>query len=161
MLDSKSLIVGVVAGSVAVLLLRLRPKQRKAPAGELWASPLTTCSRRAIMACVEAGVHFKFVPIHLAKGEHKRPDYMTLQPYGKVPAWRDNSGFDLFESRAICRHVGEGTHLVPAGAAERAPTITSGRPSWSTSPAPATDVPISSPLALPSNCHSRLPSAPE
>lgn len=88
--------------------------------GVLWASPLTTCSRRVIAACVEAGADFSFVPIHLPKVEHKLPAFLALNPYGKVPAWRDASGFDLFESRAIMQHVCDGTVLVPSSPKERA-----------------------------------------
>jgi glutathione S-transferase len=88
--------------------------------GVLWASPLTTCSRRVIAACVEAGADFSFVPIHLPKVEHKLPAFLALNPYGKVPAWRDASGFDLFESRAIMQHVCDGTALVPSSPKERA-----------------------------------------
>jgi len=105
---------GLGLGLVALGLSRLR--RRRVARGQLWASPLTTCSRRAIAACVEAGAEFRFVPIHLAKGEHKLPQYVALQPYGKVPAWRDADGFDLFESRAIMRHVAEGTQLIPTDA---------------------------------------------
>ena len=116
-LHLQSLAIGVAAGAVALALIR---KLRKPPRGELWASPLTTCSRRAIAACVEANVDFSFVPIHLAKGEQKIPEFVALNPYGKGPAWRDSKGFDLYESRAIMRHVSEGGPLIPASAKERA-----------------------------------------
>ena len=121
-LDARSVAVGVVAGGLAVGLARalLRRRARKPAVGQLWASPLTTCSRRAIAACVEAGADFEFIPIHLAKGEHKGAAMMAVNPYGKVPAWRDADGFDLFESRAIMRHVSEGTDLIPATAKARA-----------------------------------------
>lgn len=88
--------------------------------GVLWASPVTTCSRRAIAACVEAGASWSFVPIHLPKAEQKLPAFTALNPYGKVPAWRDAEGFDLYESRAIMQHVCEGTPLIPSTAKERA-----------------------------------------
>lgn len=113
--------VGVVVGvGLGLTLAWLSSLRRKPPRGELWASPLTTCSRRAIAALVEVGAEFTFVPIHLAKGEHKKPAMLALQPYGKVPAWRDAGGWDLFESRAIVRHVCEGSSLVPADARTRA-----------------------------------------
>jgi len=119
-LDKASLVVGVALGGVGLALARLVLLRRRRPSGQLWASPLTTCSRRVIVACIEAGIDFSFVPIHLAKGEHKLPQMIALNPYGKVPAWRDASGFDLFESRAIMRHVCEGTALIPSAAGERA-----------------------------------------
>ena len=88
--------------------------------GQLWASPITTCSRRVIAACVEAGTNFKFIPIHLPKVEHKLPEFTAINPYGKVPAWKDDEGFDLYESRAIMRHVAAGTPLIPSTAKARA-----------------------------------------
>jgi glutathione S-transferase len=121
-LDAQSVAIGIAGGigiGVSIAFLR-RARRHTVVAGQLWASPLTTCSRRAIAACVEAGAAFEFVPIHLAKGEHKLPQMLALQPYGKVPAWRDADGFDLFESRAIMRHVARGSALIPEGARERA-----------------------------------------
>ena len=117
--NSSALGVGAALGVGVAIAVRhiLKPKK---PTGQLWGSPLTTCSRRAIAACAEAGIDYEFVPIHLAIGEHKKPEYMKFQPYGKVPAWRDASGFDLFESRAIMRHVAEGSALLPADAPTRA-----------------------------------------
>jgi hypothetical protein len=118
---STSAFAAVVAGGLGVsLVVTLFRRARKKPSGTLWACPPTTCSRRAIMALVEAGVDFEFVPIDLAKGEHKQPTYLLLQPYGKVPAWVDNDGFQLFESRAIMRYVAEGSHLIPTDPATRA-----------------------------------------
>jgi len=90
------------------------------PSGELWASPMTTCSRRVIAALLEAEIDFKFVPIHLPKVEHKLPAFVALNPYGKVPAWRDSEGYDLYESRAIMRHAAEGTALIPSTRKARA-----------------------------------------
>mmetsp|Transcript_43560 Transcript_43560/g.114489 ORF Transcript_43560/g.114489 Transcript_43560/m.114489 type:complete len:259 (+) Transcript_43560:40-816(+) len=114
MLARENLILVVSGMGISLIALALsRSGRRRVARGQLWASPLTTCSRRAIAACVEAGAQFRFVPIHLAKGEHKQARYITLQPYGKVPAWRDADGFDLFESRAIMRHVAKGTPLIP------------------------------------------------
>ena len=108
------------AAAVGIGALWLLRKRWRRPSGQLWGSPLTTCSRRAIAACTEAGVDWTFVPIHLAKGEHKQPAYLEMQPYGKVPAWREADGFQLFESRAIMKHVCEGTALVPSDARSRA-----------------------------------------
>ena len=120
LLHIPSAAMGAALGmSIALMVLKLRLSKASA-SGELWASPLTTCSRRAIAACIEAGIDYHFVPIDLAKGEHKLPAMMKLNPYGKVPAWRDASGFDLYESRAIMRHVAEQSGLVPSTARERA-----------------------------------------
>lgn len=113
--EVRSLAIGAVVGGISVAFMRALMR-RKPPSGQIWASPITTCSRRVIAACAEAGIEWSFVPIHLAKGEHKSKQMIALQPYGKVPAWIDADGFTLYESRAIMRHVCEGSGLVPAGA---------------------------------------------
>ena len=91
------------------------------PSGTLWASPVSTCSRRVIACLHEVGADWDFVPIDLGKGEQKSEAVLAIQPYGKVPIWQDTPGaFTLFESRAIVRHLAEGSHLVPADAKARA-----------------------------------------
>ena len=119
-IGSRDALCALAGLGVGLSLALLRHQRRRSVRGQLWASPLTTCSRRAIAACMEAGVDFTFVPIHLAKGEHKTAEMLALNPYGQVPAWQDAAGFDLFESRAIMRHVCEGTGLIPSTAQERA-----------------------------------------
>lgn len=88
--------------------------------GTLWASPVSTCSRRVIACLKEVGKDFDFVPIDLSKGEQKSKEMLEVQPYGKVPAWQEAGGFTLFESRAIIRYLAEGTHLVPSDVKARA-----------------------------------------
>jgi glutathione S-transferase len=46
----------------------------------------------------------KFVHIDLAKGEHKTPDYLAINPNGKVPALLDGD-LKLWESNAIMCHL--------------------------------------------------------
>ncbi|KAL1738076.1 glutathione S-transferase, partial [Schizophyllum fasciatum] len=42
--------------------------------------------------------------LDLLKGEHKKPEYIAKQPFGRVP-YIDDDGFTLYESRAICRYL--------------------------------------------------------
>lgn len=44
-----------------------------------------TCARVPTIALEEAGVDFESVVIRFLKGEHKSPDYLALNPKGKVP----------------------------------------------------------------------------
>jgi len=88
--------------------------------GTLYGSPYSTCSRRVLMTATEAGGDWKYVPIDLAKGEQKSEKMLEIQPYGKVPAWREESGFSLFESRAITSYLAAGTTLIPDSPTERA-----------------------------------------
>jgi glutathione S-transferase len=60
--------------------------------------------------------------VDFAKGEHKAPGHLALQPFGQLPAI-DDDGFVLYESRAIIRYLDaklEGTSLTPADMKARA-----------------------------------------
>lgn len=78
---------------------------------------------RALWALEEAEAEYTFVPVNLAKGEHKSREYLKINPGGKVPALQDGD-FILLESGAICTYIGEKfpkNNLVPkAGTKDRA-----------------------------------------
>ena len=46
----------------------------------------------------------EFVHVDLAKGEHKTPDYLAINPNGKVPALQDGD-LKIWESNAIMCHL--------------------------------------------------------
>ncbi|WP_407279052.1 maleylacetoacetate isomerase [Aromatoleum evansii] len=70
------------------------------------------------------GLAWEAVPVHLVKdgGQHRKPDYLALNPAGLVPALEDD-GNVLTQSLAIIEYLDE-THreppLLPADAAGRA-----------------------------------------
>ncbi|KAI5886115.1 thioredoxin-like protein [Schizophyllum commune H4-8] len=91
----------------------------------LYGSPMSTCTRRVGIVLMEKKIPFKFVPIDLAKAEHKKPEFVEKQPFGQVPYIVDDDGFTLFESRAIARYLNDkypeqGINLVPTGLKEKA-----------------------------------------
>jgi glutathione S-transferase len=45
--------------------------------------------------------------VNLAKGEHKQPAFLAINPMGKVPALADGNGLALWESNAICQFLCE------------------------------------------------------
>lgn len=45
--------------------------------------------------------------INLAKGEQRRPEFLAINPMGKLPALADDSGLVLWESNAICQFLCE------------------------------------------------------
>ena len=60
----------------------------------------------------------------LALGEHKKPAYRSLQPFGQVPIFQED-GVVLFESGAIVLHIGERSPaLLPAEPEARAQVVT-------------------------------------
>ena len=84
--------------------------------------PLSTYSRRVRIALIEKGLAADLVELDMARGAHREPAYLALNPYGRVPTLEED-GFALYESTAILEYL-ETTHpsppLVPADARGRA-----------------------------------------
>lgn len=81
-----------------------------------------TRTTRATWALEEAGADYEFVTVDLSKGEHRQPQFLKLNPGGKVPVLVDGD-LVLTESAAICTYIGEkfpASGLVPAEPTERA-----------------------------------------
>ena len=45
--------------------------------------------------------------VNLAAGEHKRPEFLAINPMGQIPALADGNGMVLWESNAICQFLCE------------------------------------------------------
>ena len=61
--------------------------------------------------------------VNLAKGEHRQPAFLAVNPMGRLPALADDKGFVLWESNAICQFLCEregDTPLYPRDARVRA-----------------------------------------
>src|SRR5437763_12220358 len=84
--------------------------------------PLSTYSRRVRMALIEKGLEAELIELDMARGAHREPGYLALNPYGRVPTLEDD-GLVLYESTAILDYL-EATHptppLVPADPRGRA-----------------------------------------
>lgn len=82
-----------------------------------------TRSNRVVWALEEAGTIYEYHKVNLFAGEGRRPDYLALNPGGKVPTLVDGD-LVLTESAAICTYIGDcfpASGLAPsAGSSERA-----------------------------------------
>ncbi|XP_022727819.1 glutathione S-transferase F6-like [Durio zibethinus] len=67
-------------------------------------SPLSTATQRVLACLYEKGVEFQFVPVNMGAGEHKSEKYLSINPFGQVPAFEEGD-FKLFESRAITQYI--------------------------------------------------------
>lgn len=67
------------------------------------------------------GLKYDYIFVKLREGEHQKPEFLKINPIGKIPAIDDN-GFCLFESNAICRYLAdkEQSNIYPKGLKERA-----------------------------------------
>jgi len=75
--------------------------------------PGSPYGRVVTIALEEKGAPYEVKP--LAFGDHKKPEYLTLQPFGRIPYVR-HGAFDLYETQAILRYIDrvfEGPALQP------------------------------------------------
>jgi GSH-dependent disulfide-bond oxidoreductase len=86
----------------------------------------TPNSVRVPIALEELGLNYEFIPINVRKGEQKQPEYLAVNPNGKVPVIVDTDGpggegLTLSESGAILIYLAEKTgKLLPKDGVGRA-----------------------------------------
>ena len=75
---------------------------------------------RCILALEECGLQYELCDINLQKGDHKKPDYLALNPNGTVPTLVDGDTV-IWESIAINLYLAEkyGKGLMPSAPEER------------------------------------------
>ncbi|KAK0608369.1 hypothetical protein LWI29_029750 [Acer saccharum] len=65
---------------------------------------LATCTSRVLLCLAEKGLDYELIPVDVAAGEHKQQPYLSLNPFGQIPAFEDGD-VKLFESRAISKYL--------------------------------------------------------
>ena len=79
--------------------------------------------QKVTFALNELGLDCEIVPVDLAKGEQRQPDFLALNPMGRVPVLTDGD-LTITESHAILAYLGERTgRLWPGSAGERAEAL--------------------------------------
>ena len=66
--------------------------------------PFSTFSRRVRIALLEKKIPHELVEIDMVKRQHRSPEYLALNPYGRVPTLEED-GFVLYESTAILEYL--------------------------------------------------------
>ncbi|MEW6268933.1 MAG: glutathione S-transferase N-terminal domain-containing protein [Thermodesulfobacteriota bacterium] len=92
---------------------------------DLYTAP-TPNGHKASIALEELGLPYEVHAINLMAGEQKRPEYLKLNPNGRIPTIvdRDEGGFAVFESGAILIYLAEKTgKLMPSDARGRSRVI--------------------------------------
>jgi glutathione S-transferase len=88
----------------------------------LYTYPMSGNGRKVHMCLEEVDAQYEISRIDLLKGEQKNPDYLKLNPNGKVPTLKDGS-FILWESNAILLYLAEkfpSVQLLPTDGHDRA-----------------------------------------
>src|SRR5262245_30025137 len=89
---------------------------------KLYYHPLSTFSQRIRIALLEKSIEAELVEVDLFAKAQRRPEYLALNPYGRVPTIEED-GLVLCESTAILEYL-EATRpsppLLPGDAGQRA-----------------------------------------
>lgn len=88
---------------------------------KLYIHPMSSNARRAHMAAIALGAKPELIVVDLAKGEQKKPEYLALNPNGKVPTLVDGD-LVVWESMAIMTYLADkapGQTLYPTDLATR------------------------------------------
>lgn len=83
---------------------------------------LVSRATRPLLALEEARAEYELIEVDFYKGQHKAPEYLKVNPLGKVPALVDGD-FLLLESAAQCNYIAmkyPDSHLMPTKLQERA-----------------------------------------
>jgi len=85
----------------------------------------TSNGRKASIMLEETGLEYEVHPVNLSKRDQKQPEYLALNPNGRIPTIIDRDGPDgepitIFESGAILWYLAEKAGMfLPGGARER------------------------------------------
>jgi GST-like protein len=91
-----------------------------------WTTPNGT---KASIMLEEIGISYNVHPVHLGKNEQKTPEYLAINPNGRIPAIIDTEGpggkpLRIFESGAILIYLAEKTgKLMPRDPVRRVETL--------------------------------------
>lgn len=66
------------------------------------------------LTMAQLGIPFQIHDVDILKGETRTPEFLALNPNGKVPALKLDTGQVLAESNAILFFLAEGTNLLPS-----------------------------------------------
>jgi glutathione S-transferase len=71
---------------------------------KLYAHPFSSAAFKVFAVIHELGVPCETITVDMAKGQHKSPEYLAVNPNGKVPTLVDD-GFMVWESNAILTYL--------------------------------------------------------
>jgi glutathione S-transferase len=89
---------------------------------KLYDFPMSPRARKARIALAEKGLQYEKVNVDITKGEQKKPEFLAINPYGKVPALQDN-GTTVYESSIIMEYLNDkypNPPLLPTDPGQRA-----------------------------------------
>lgn len=87
---------------------------------KIYANPASHNCRRVLATAKHLGIDYELVEPNMQAGEHKSPEFLAINPNGKVPALVDGD-LKVWESNAIMQYLGsqKTNSLFPADPAKR------------------------------------------
>ena len=76
---------------------------------KLYGNNFSFNSNKVRFAANAMGLDYEFQTVDLAGGEQRKPEFLKVNPVGRIPALVDGD-FLIFESVAICRYLAEKTN---------------------------------------------------
>jgi glutathione S-transferase len=88
---------------------------------KIYGSDLSSPANKVRFVANLVGIPYEYVRVNLREGEQRKPEFLKVNPVGKIPALNDN-GFCLFESDAMCRYLADKSksNLYPSDLQKRA-----------------------------------------
>ena len=88
---------------------------------KIYGSDLSAPCNKVRFAANAMGLKYEYIKVDLRAGEHQKPEFLKINPVGKVPAI-DDDGFKLHESNAIIKYLTDKNNspLYPKDLKERA-----------------------------------------
>jgi glutathione S-transferase len=71
---------------------------------DLYGDSRSTCTQRVLILLEELQLKYNLNKIDILKNEHKTSEFVTLQPFGKIPAMKYDDRV-VFESRSMLRYI--------------------------------------------------------
>ena len=89
---------------------------------KIWGRTTSSNVQKVLWCCAELGIEYERVDLGGPFGGNRDPEYLAMNPNGRVPTIRDND-LILWESNTICRYLAatrHGEQLYPSDPALRA-----------------------------------------
>src|SRR5262249_36028637 len=96
--------------------------KKEIPMLKLYDFPMSPRARKVRIVLAEKGLQYEKVTVDITKEEQKKPEFLAVNPYGKVPALQDDD-LAIYESTIIMEYLNEkypNPSLLPTDPGQRA-----------------------------------------
>ena len=73
---------------------------------KLYDFPMSPRARKVRIVLAEKGLQYEKVTVDITKGEQQKPEFLAVNPYGKIPALQDD-GLTVYESTIIMEYLND------------------------------------------------------